>query len=60
VAIILARDADGRVSPCGAIWMGSAWGCKGPNGTTTINRRAASPLLCADGTEAIWSVGYEA
>lgn len=60
VAVILARDADGRIGPCGAIWLGSAWGCKGPSGTTTISPRAADVMLDGKNVPAIWSVGYEA
>jgi len=54
VAIIVVREADGRMSPCGAVWLGSAWGCKGPAGTTTIKQRAVIEVL------EIWSVKYEA
>lgn len=53
-AVIVVRDADGRLSPCGAVWLGSAWGCKGPNGTTTLKPRSVAEVL------AIWGVGYEA
>lgn len=54
VALINVRETDGRVTPCGAIWLGSAWGCKGPDGTTTLNPRVVLGEL------AVWSVGYEA
>lgn len=60
IAVILAWDAEGRVGPCGAIWMGDAWGCKGPSGTTTINPRVAQVVHDENGIPAIWSVGYEA
>ena len=60
VAVIITKDADGRISPCGALWLGSAWGCKGPHGTTTINPKRAAPILCPEGKPAIWSVGYAA
>ncbi|UWQ59970.1 hypothetical protein K3722_07520 [Leisingera caerulea] len=54
IAVIVIRDADGRVSPCGAVWLGTSWGCKSPNGTTTLKPIAVLQVL------AIWSVGYEA
>ena len=53
VAIVQVQGADGRIDTCGAIWLGSAWGCKGPNGTTTIAPSVARVL-------GIWSVGYAA
>lgn len=39
--------------PVGGIWTGDCWGCKGPNGTTTVAPAVAEVL-------AFWSVGYEA
>lgn len=54
IAVLKLRDADGRLTPCGGLWLGAAWGCKGPHGATTINPRAVLDVL------AIWSVGYEA
>ena len=54
MALILVREPDGRVSPCGALWLGEAWACKGPSGATTIKPQAVIEVL------AIWSVGYEA
>ncbi|GHF71218.1 DUF6950 family protein [Seohaeicola zhoushanensis] len=60
VAVILAPVADGRLSPCGAIWLGSAWGCKGPSGTTTLNPRFIDVARDADGVPGIWGVGYAA
>ncbi|WP_027237833.1 DUF6950 family protein [Leisingera caerulea] len=54
IAVIVVPEADGRVSSCGAVWLGSAWGCKGQNGTTTLKPQAVLRVL------AIWSVGYEA
>ncbi|GAA6190896.1 hypothetical protein [Phaeobacter sp. NW0010-22] len=53
VAVIMVRDAEGRVSPCGAVWLGTAWGFKGPHSTTTLHPRAVQEVL------AIWSVDYE-
>ena len=54
VAIIVAQEPDGRMTPCGALWLGRAWGCKGPQGTTTLSPRAVPQVL------AVWKVGYEA
>lgn len=54
IAVIVIRDADGRVSPCGAVWLGTSWGCKAPTGATTLKPIAVLQVL------AIWSVGYEA
>lgn len=54
IAVLMLREADGRVSPCGALWLGAAWGCKGPTGATTLTPRAVIEV------KAIWSVGYEA
>ena len=51
VAIIIRLDGV-RPEPSGAVWLGTAWGCKGPNGTTTL-----SPKLVQ--VQAFWSVGYE-
>ncbi len=53
-AILMLREPDGRVSPCGGLWLGNAWGCKGPHGTTTVHPSVVIEVL------AIWSVGYEA
>ncbi len=52
MAVIRVHEPDGRVSPCGALWLGSAWGCKGPTGATTLNPCAVVEVL------AVWSVGY--
>ncbi|WIY23357.1 DUF6950 family protein [Parasedimentitalea psychrophila] len=54
MAVLMVRDPDGRCSPCGALWLGSAWGCKGPQGATTLSPQAVCDVL------AIWGVGYEA
>ncbi|MCB2130815.1 MAG: hypothetical protein KDE03_17550 [Rhodobacteraceae bacterium] len=54
IALIVLTEPDGRVSPCGALWLGSAWGCKGPHGATTLHPAAVIEVL------AIWRVGYEA
>lgn len=54
IAILRLMESDGRVSPCGALWLGSAWGCKGPSGATTLHPSNVVEVL------AIWSVGYEA
>lgn len=54
IAVILTRDPGGGTTPKGALWLGSAWGCKGPNGATTYSPRAVLQVL------AIWGVGYEA
>tara|TARA_Y100000815_G_scaffold275298_1_gene312744 strand:+ start:2986 stop:3408 length:423 start_codon:yes stop_codon:yes gene_type:complete len=51
VAVIRRRD-DPRW-PCGAMWLGDCWGCKGPQGTTTLQ-----PALVE--VEAFWGVGYAA
>jgi hypothetical protein len=53
-AVIMVQEPDGRVSPCGALWLGSCWGCKGPQGATTLCPRAVIDVL------AIWGLGYEA
>ena len=54
MAVLMLLDSEGRISPCGALWLGSAWGCKGPDGVTTLSPHAVSKVL------AIWGVGYEA
>ena len=54
IGLILAREADGRISPCGALWLGEAWACRSPGLTTTISPKTAPDAL------AMWSVGYEA
>jgi hypothetical protein len=54
VALIVVADVDGRRSPCGALWLGAAWGCKGPHGTTAISPRVVGDPM------AIWGVGYAA
>lgn len=36
--------------PCGALWLGTLWGAKGPAGATTLDPRIVTPL-------AIWRVG---
>lgn len=53
LGLIHIRESDGRISPFAAIWLGTAWACKGPDGTTTIDGKAVGVL-------AAWSVGYEA
>lgn len=53
VALIQLMGADGRLDTCGALWLGSAWGCKGPSGTTTMAPSMVKVL-------AVWSVGYAA
>ena len=53
VGLIQLRDEVGRVSPCGALWLGAAWGCKGTDGVTTV-RPDQVPVM------AIWEVGYVA
>lgn len=52
MAVLGLRDANGRHMPCGALWLGTAWGCKGPDGATTIGPRVAGEPM------AIWGVGY--
>ena len=54
MAVIVVQDGAGRVSPCGALWLGAAWACKGPTGTTTVSPKAVHEVL------AVWSVGYAA
>lgn len=49
---ILRRRDDPRW-PVGGLWLGEAWGCKGPDGTTTLAPAMVEVL-------AFWSVGYEA
>ena len=53
MAVIVAAEPDGRISPCGALWLGRAWGCKGQTGTVTLRPALVREVL------AIWSVGYE-
>lgn len=53
VAVIAYHDGE-RMQVAGGIWLGEAWGCKGPNGTTTLSPRMVVDVLAA------WSVGYEA
>ena len=43
----------GQGYPVGALWTGDCWGCKGPEGVTTIRRDMAELL-------AFWSVCDEA
>ena len=50
VAVINRRDEVG--SAYGAMWLGMAWACKGPSGTTTLAPKMVEVL-------AFWSVGYE-
>ncbi|MFC4668928.1 DUF6950 family protein [Seohaeicola nanhaiensis] len=59
VAVILARSVGARSTPCGAIWLGEAWGCKGPTGATTLNQRLVTVVSDSTGP-AIWGVGYAA
>ena len=54
VGVILMRETDGRTGPFAALWLGTAWAAKGPDGTTTVNPRAVLQVL------AVWSVGYAA
>lgn len=54
IAVIVVTDGDGRRGPCGALWLGEAWACKGPTGTTTLSPMMVHEVL------AIWSIGYEA
>lgn len=51
VALIQFFDRDARLETFGALWLGSAWGCKGPSGTTTLAPQMVRVL-------AIWGVGY--
>lgn len=54
IAVLMAAEADGRVSPCGALWLGKSWALKGQSGVVTMDPRMVPQVL------AIWSVGYEA
>lgn len=60
IAVLLAHDHQGRLSPTGALWMGDCWGFKTRNehyggcGATTIKPILIPKVL------AIWGVGYEA
>ncbi|APE43419.1 hypothetical protein BOO69_08310 [Sulfitobacter alexandrii] len=54
IALIRIADGRGGLMTAGAIWTGTAWGCKGPEGTTTISPRAVVEVT------AIWAVGYAA
>lgn len=60
IGIIMAHDAKGRLSPCGGLWLGEAWGFKtrnedhGGKGAITIKPILIPKVL------AIWGVGYEA
>lgn len=53
VAVIMVNLGGARPEPCGAMWLGNAWACKGERGTTTRDPSVVRVL-------AIWSVGYEA
>jgi hypothetical protein len=48
---VIQIPGDGRMIPAGALWLGDCWGCKGPQGATTLAALAAQPL-------AIWGMGY--
>lgn len=50
---IITITNEGREIPAGAIWLGDCWGCKGPNGVTTINEKATQRV-------ASWEMDYEA
>ncbi|MFC4668918.1 DUF6950 family protein [Seohaeicola nanhaiensis] len=52
VAVIMAHGPAGGLTPCGALWLGEAWGCKGPRGATVLNTRMVRDVL------AVWGVGY--
>ena len=57
VGLIVHQEPDGRSTPCGALWLGAAWGCKGLNGATTVKPGMAKVMTDAKGP-AIWGVGY--
>ncbi|OWU80429.1 hypothetical protein [Phaeobacter sp. 22II1-1F12B] len=59
VAIVRILSPDNRVETCGALWLGNAWGCKGPMGVTTVHPRRADVLVDGYGDLAVWGVGYE-
>jgi hypothetical protein len=48
VAVVRVQ-AEGRVIPASAIWLGSAWGCKAPEGVTTLRASSVRPV-------AVWSI----
>ncbi|WHZ33404.1 hypothetical protein [Sagittula sp. MA-2] len=50
VAVIVIPRKD-RPLPAGAIWLGDCWGCKGPEGATTLSPNLVRPLAC-------WGMGY--
>ncbi|WP_300535153.1 hypothetical protein [uncultured Mameliella sp.] len=52
VAVLILPQPD-RDMPVGAIWLGDCWGCKGPDGVTTLAGGAVNAW-------AIWGVGYAA
>lgn len=54
IAVIVLPNGRGGTMAVGAIWTGTTWGCKGPEGTTTISPRLVADVL------AIWGVGYAA
>ncbi len=51
VALLRASEG-GRPAPVGGLWMGDCWGCKGPDGVTTIRPELVELV-------AFWSVGFQ-
>lgn len=51
--IAVIRRKDDPRWPMGAVFVGSGWACKGPNGAVGLNKRMVTVL-------GAWSVGYEA
>lgn len=49
--LLLAVGPGGRPTYCGGLWLGQAWGCKGPTGATTVRPSEVIEVL------AIWRVG---
>lgn len=49
---LLRVPQEGRPAHVGGLWLGDCWGCKGPDGTTTLRPEAVEVI-------AFWSVGFE-
>lgn len=54
IAVIRVAEEGGRVSPCGALWLGTCWACKSQRGAITLRPDMVHGVL------AIWGVSYEA
>jgi hypothetical protein len=59
IGLIMAQEVDGRLSPCGALWLGEAWACRSPGNSPETQGYTISPKTVPD-FMAAWGVGYEA